>query len=57
MILYDVFDAFEFDRTELEKYRDIEKIRFGSIELIRFNSIRFDSVRFGSVQFDIPGKF
>jgi hypothetical protein len=30
-----------------KKHRNIEKVRFGSIELIRLNSVRFD----------IPGKF
>jgi hypothetical protein len=35
-----------------KKYRNIEKIRFDSIELIRTNSVEFDSIRF-----DIPEKF
>jgi hypothetical protein len=55
MILHDVFDAFKrFGSIEpnSKKHRNIEKIRFGPIELIRNNSIEFDSVRF-----DIPGKF
>jgi hypothetical protein len=32
-----------------KKHRNIEKIRFGPIELIRTNSIEFDSVRFDSI--------
>jgi hypothetical protein len=30
----------------LNQLRNIEKIRFGSIELIRTNSVEFDSVRY-----------
>jgi hypothetical protein len=46
-------DFYEFGSIEpnSKKHRNIEKIRFGSIELIRTNSIEFDSVRFGSVRF------
>jgi hypothetical protein len=54
MYLMHLNDFYEFGSIEpnSKKHRNIEKIRFGSIELIRLNSIRFDSVRF-----DIPGKF
>jgi hypothetical protein len=74
MYLMHFNDFYEFGSIEpnSKKHRNIEKIRFGSIELIRTNSIEFDSVRFGSVRFgsirfgsvrfgsvrfDIPGKF
>jgi len=44
-----LIDFYEFGSIEpnSKKHRNIEKIRFDSIELIRLNSIRFD----------IPGKF
>jgi hypothetical protein len=53
MYLMHLNDFYEFGSIEpnSKKHRNIEKIRFGSIELIRLNSIRFDSVRFGSVRF------
>jgi hypothetical protein len=47
--LNDFISSIRFDRTELEKNRNIEKIRFGSIEIIRLNSVRIGSVRFGSI--------
>ena len=49
-------EFYEFDSIEpnLKKHRNIEKVRFGSIELTRTNSIEFDLV---SILFDIPGKF
>ncbi len=39
-------DFYEFGSIKLnsKKHRNIEKIRFGSIELIRLNSIRFGSI-------------
>ena len=53
MTLHGVFDAFECFLHEFgsiesnsKKHRNIEKIRFGSIELIRNNSARFGSVRY-----------
>ena len=54
MYLMHLNDFYEFGSIEpnSKKHRNIEKIRFGSIELIRTNSIEFDSVRFGSVRFD-----
>jgi len=47
-------DFYEFGsiKPNSKKHRNIEKIRFGSIELIRTNSIEFSSIRFGSIQFD-----
>ena len=53
MYLMHLNDFYEFGSIEpnSKKHRNIEKIRFGSIELIRLNSIRFDSVRFDSVRF------
>jgi hypothetical protein len=57
MYLMHLNDFYEFGSIEpnSKKHRNIEKIRFGSIELIRLNSIRFDSVRFdrtNSIEFD-----
>jgi hypothetical protein len=62
MYLMHLNDFYEFGSIEpnSKKHRNIEKIRFGSIELIRknieilkkFDSVRFDSVRFGSIRFD-----
>ncbi len=63
-----MFFRVRFDRTELcfiafEWFYMIylmhfnDFYEFGSIELIRLNSIRFGSIRFDSVRFDIPGKF
>ena len=51
MYLMHLNDFYEFGSIEpnSKKHRNIEKIRFGSIELIRTNSIEFDSVRFGSI--------
>jgi len=35
--------------NDFRKHRNIEKIRFGSIEQIQTNSVEFDSVRFSSI--------
>ncbi len=50
MYLMHLNDFYEFGSIEpkSKKYRNSEKIRSGSIELIQLNSIRSDSVRFGS---------
>ena len=58
MTLHGVFDAFECFLHEFgsiesnsKKHRNIEKIRFGSIELIRTNSVEFDSVRYYCIRY------
>ncbi len=45
MNLHGVFDAFESIEHNSKKHRNIEKIRFASIELIRFGSIFQESSR------------
>ena len=46
MYLMHFNDFYEFDSIEpnSKKHRNIEKIRFGSIELNRLNSVRFGSI-------------
>ncbi len=60
LFLMHLIDFYGFGSIEpsSKKNRNIEKIRFGSIELVRFRvRIRLNSIQLDLVRFDIPGKF